>query len=40
MIFGQIVWGKIKSYEVFLDTEKVAAFDEYLASQAGSRPDA
>ncbi len=40
MILGQIVWGKIKSYEVFLVTEKVAAFDDYLASQSGSRPDA
>lgn len=42
IIFGQIVWGKIKSYEVFLDTQKVAAFDDYLTShsKSGSGPDA
>lgn len=40
VIFGKIVWGKIKSYEVFLDTQKVAAFDDYLAAQSGSRPEA
>ena len=33
VIMGKIAWGKIKSYEVFEDTQKVAAFDEYLASQ-------
>ena len=37
IIFGKIVWGKIKSYEAFVDTQKVAAFDEYLAAQSGSR---
>ncbi len=37
VIFGKIAWGKIKSYEVFEDTEKLAAFDEYLAAQSDSR---
>jgi len=32
MIFGKIAWGKITSYEVHEDTEKVIALDEYLAS--------
>lgn len=36
IIFGKIVWGKIKSYEVFLDTEKVAAFDRYTKMIVGS----
>ena len=40
VIFGKIAWGKIKSYEVFLDTQKVAAFDDYLAQQSRSRSDA
>ena len=35
VIMGKIVWGKIKSYAVFEDTQKVAALDEYLASQKG-----
>ncbi len=32
MIFGKVVWGKIKSYEVYVDTQKLAEFDEYLES--------
>lgn len=31
-IFGKIVWGKLTSYVVYEDTQKVAEFDEYLAS--------
>jgi ketosteroid isomerase-like protein len=31
-IFAKAVWGKITYYEVYEDTEKVAAFDEYLVS--------
>ena len=30
VIFGKIAWGKIKYQHVYEDTEKVAAFDEYL----------
>lgn len=30
---GKIAWGIITSYTVFEDTQKVAAFDEYLDSQ-------
>ncbi len=33
VIIGKVAWGKITSYEVFEDTQKVAALDEYLASQ-------
>lgn len=41
VIFGKIVWGKIKSYELFLeDTQKVAAFDDYLAAQPKSQSGA
>jgi hypothetical protein len=30
-IVGTIAWGKLVRYEVFEDTQKVAAFDEYLS---------
>lgn len=33
IVYAQVVWGKIAYYEVYEDTEKVAEFDEYLASQ-------
>lgn len=32
MVFGKIAWGKITYYEIHEDTEKVVAFDEYVAS--------
>jgi ketosteroid isomerase-like protein len=32
VIFGKIVWGKIKSYEVFVDTQKLVGLDEYLSA--------
>ncbi len=32
VIFGRMAWGRIKQYEVFLDTEKVAALDVWLAA--------
>jgi len=32
VIFGKLVWGKRTHHEVHEDTQKVAAFDEYLAS--------
>ena len=31
-IFGTIVRGKLTYYEVYEDTQKVAEFDQYLAS--------
>lgn len=31
-MFAKIAWGKITCYEMHLDTQKVAEFDEYLAS--------
>jgi ketosteroid isomerase-like protein len=30
VLFGRVRWGKIAFYEVYEDTEKVAAFDAYL----------
>ena len=32
-IFAQAAWGKITHQEDYEDTEKVVAFDKYLASQ-------
>ena len=29
---GRIAWGRVKEYEVYEDTEKVARLDEYLAA--------
>jgi ketosteroid isomerase-like protein len=36
VILGRVSWGKIKSYRVYEDTEKVRAFDEYLASRGAA----
>ena len=36
VLFGKVRWGKIEFYEVYEDTEKVAALDEYLASREAS----
>lgn len=33
VLFGRIVWGKIVYHEDFEDTQKVEAFDRYLARQ-------
>lgn len=33
VLFGKVRWGKIVFYEVYEDTEKVKAFDAYLATQ-------
>lgn len=32
MFFGKVAWGKITSYEIHEDTEKVVALDKYVAS--------
>jgi ketosteroid isomerase-like protein len=32
VIWARLGWGRIMSYEVYLDTEKVAALDEWLAA--------
>ena len=32
VLFGRLAWGKVTYYEVHEDTEKVAAFDAYLAA--------
>lgn len=36
VLFGRVVWGKIVYHEDFEDTQKVAAFDQYLADRAPS----
>ncbi|HEV2491325.1 MAG TPA: nuclear transport factor 2 family protein [Candidatus Acidoferrales bacterium] len=36
VLFGKVRWGKIVFYEVYEDTEKVKAFDEYLGSERAS----
>jgi hypothetical protein len=33
VIWGRASWGLLKEYEVYEDTQKAAALDEYLASQ-------
>ncbi len=32
VIWGRIAWGKLREYEVYEDTQKARALDEYLAS--------
>jgi ketosteroid isomerase-like protein len=36
VIWGRMAWGRLREYEVYEDTEKAAALDEYLARH---RPD-
>jgi ketosteroid isomerase-like protein len=36
VIWGRMAWGRIKEYEVFLDTERVAALDVWLAANEAS----
>ena len=36
-IFAQAAWGKITHQEDYEDTQKVVAFDKYLASQQQTR---
>ena len=31
VIWGRMAWGKLRDYEVYEDTQKAAALDEYLA---------
>jgi len=38
VLFGRIVWGKIVYHEDFEDTQKVEAFDRYLAQRESSGP--
>lgn len=33
VIWGRMAWGLVREYEVYEDTEKSAAFDEYLAAR-------
>jgi len=34
VIWGRMAWGLLREYEVYEDTQKAAAFDEYLAASA------
>jgi ketosteroid isomerase-like protein len=36
VIWGQMSWGKLKDYEVYEDTEKATALDNYLATNQPS----
>jgi ketosteroid isomerase-like protein len=38
ILFGRIVWGRIVYQEDFLDTQKVAAFDDYLGADGRTSP--
>jgi hypothetical protein len=40
VIWGKVAWGRMGAYEVYEDTEKSAALDEYLAEQAQHMPTA
>ena len=40
VIWGKVAWGRMRAYEVYEDTEKSAALDEYLAEQAQHMPTA
>jgi hypothetical protein len=31
VIWGRMAWGRLKAYEVYEDTQKADALDEYLA---------
>jgi hypothetical protein len=35
VIWGHLAWGKLKDYEVYEDTQKSKALDEYLAAHEG-----
>jgi ketosteroid isomerase-like protein len=36
VIWGRIAWGLLREYEVYEDTEKAKALDDYLAARAGA----
>lgn len=36
VIWGRIGWGRIRDYEVYEDTQKLPALDEYLVAGAGA----
>jgi ketosteroid isomerase-like protein len=38
VIWGHLRWGRLKQYEVFEDTQKAKALDEYLATLTSSDP--
>jgi ketosteroid isomerase-like protein len=40
VLWGRLVWGKLKEYEVYEDTQKTEAFDEWLAEHEPGHPRA
>lgn len=32
VIWGKMAWGKLREYEVYEDTQRLSALDEYLAA--------
>jgi ketosteroid isomerase-like protein len=36
VIWGRLVWGLLREYEVYEDTQKIPAFDEYLEARQGA----
>lgn len=36
VIWGRLAWGRVKEYEVYMDTERVRALDEWLAANQPS----
>jgi hypothetical protein len=37
VIWGRLAWGRLKEYEVYEDTQKAKALDDYLAIAVGPR---
>ena len=38
VLFGKLRWGRIAYHEDYIDTQKVADFDEYLERQEAREP--
>jgi len=36
VIWGRMAWGRLREYEVYEDTQKLPAFDEYVAGREGA----
>jgi ketosteroid isomerase-like protein len=37
VIWGRLAWGRVKEYEVYEDTQKAKALDDYLGDRVGAR---
>lgn len=38
VIWGRIAWGRLREYEVYEDTQRTPALDEYLAERSSAAP--